>query len=542
MIKILLQIKDNKLFFSIKKRLNTEQKSLINTNVISQNELVFSDEYIVQNIKIVHNFLKELINDYQINTLVIKEFEIAPLVLHISSNITNITTLYLLEESILNYRICEKIIKSNNIKYVSLYNIPTYLLEMLDKENITVDSRNEMLFLSNFMKDNNLDKFSTLYYKTTITLNLPLSKEDEEDFLSFMSINKYLKVIYINKINKNDIENILEILYKHKLKNIKIYIEQNINNIDLIEYLKKINKRNAKINGIQFKIDYSQKYLEDNLMNQIHLNTIKSCIIISLIFISSIIFYVLFSNYISMQKVEDIQKDINNTIAEYKEQIENKPNNEEITTPPDESITIPQEPEIIVPEEPKMNNIEIISLLEINKDTVGWLRVNNTNVDYPVVQTKDNDYYLKKNFKNQKDSSGWIFMDYRNDAVNLNQNTIIYGHNMYYSGVMFGTLYKVKHSNWYTNPENQIIEFDTLYGKMKWQIFSIYNIPNTNDYLTINFENPESFQNFLTLITDRSIYNFNTPVANTDKILTLSTCSNNGKNRLVIHAVLISDI
>lgn len=540
MIKILLQIKDNKLFFSIKKRLNTEQKSLINTNVISQNELVFSDEYIVQNIKIVHNFLKELINDYQINTLVIKESEIAPLVLHISSNIPIIKSLYLLEESILNYRICEKIIKSNNIKYVSLYNIPTYLLEMLDKENITVDSRNEMLFLSNFMKDNNLDKFSSLYYKTTITLNLPLSKEDEEDFLSFMSINKYLKVIYINKINKNDIENILEILYKHKLKHIKIYIEQNINDIELIEYLKKINKKNSKINGIQFKIDYSEKYLEDNLMNQIHLNTIKTCIIISLIFISSIIFYVLFSNYVSMQKVEDIQKDINNTIAEYKEQIENN-TSEENTTPPDEFITEPQNPEIETPEEPRMTNVEVMSLLEINEDTVGWLKVNNTNVDYPVVQTIDNDYYLKHNFKNQKDNSGWIFMDYRNNSINLNQNTIIYGHNMYYSGVMFGTLYKTKHSNWYTNPENQIIEFNTLYGKMKWQIFSIYNIPKTNDYLTVNFDTPEIFQNFLTKITNRSIYSFNTPVAKTDKILTLSTCSNNGKNRLVIHAVLLSD-
>ena len=397
-----------------------------------------------------------------------------------------------------------------------------------------------MLFLSNFMKDNNLDKFSSLYYKTTITLNLPLSKEDEEDFLSFMSINKYLKVIYINKINKNDIENILEILYKHKLKHIKIYIEQNINDIELIEYLKKINKRNAKINGIQFKIDYSEKYLEDNLMNQIHLNTIKTCIIISLIFISSIIFYVLFSNYVSMQKVEDIQKDINNTIAEYKEQIENN-SSEENTTPPEENITNPEEPEIVIPDEPQMNNIEVMSLLEINEDTVGWLKVNNTNVDYPVVQTIDNDYYLKHNFKNKKDNSGWIFMDYRNNSINLNQNTIIYGHNMYYSGVMFGTLYKTKHSNWYTNPENQIIEFDTLYGKMKWQIFSIYNIPKTNDYLTVNFDTPEIFQKFLTKITNRSIYSFNTPVAKTDKILTLSTCSNNGKNRLVIHAVLLSD-
>ncbi len=239
MMKILFQIKSNKLFFSIKKRLNTEQKSLINTNVISQNELVFSDEYIIQNMKLVHGFIKELVNNYNIDTIVIKESEIAPLVLHISSNIQPLKKLHLLEESILNYRICEKIIKTNTIKYVSLYNIPTYLLEILDKEKVTVDSRNEMLFSSNFMKENKLDTFSSLYYKTTINLTLPFSKEDIEDFSSFININKYLKVIYINKLSKNDVENILEILYINKLKNIKIYIKENINDFELIEYLKK---------------------------------------------------------------------------------------------------------------------------------------------------------------------------------------------------------------------------------------------------------------------------------------------------------------
>ena len=115
MKKILLQIKNNKLHFSIKKRLNSEQKNLINTNVISENELVFSDDYIVQNKIIVHNFIKELVNDYNINTIVIKEFEITPLVLLIASNISNITTLYLLEESILTYQIANRIIKSNSI-------------------------------------------------------------------------------------------------------------------------------------------------------------------------------------------------------------------------------------------------------------------------------------------------------------------------------------------------------------------------------------------------------------------------------------------
>ena len=163
MKKILLKIKGNQLHFSLRKRLNTDQKNLINTNVISENELVFSDEYIVQNKLLVHNFIKELVNDYNINTIVIKEFEIAPLVLYTSANIKNIESLFLLEESILTYKIANYIIKQNFIKYVSLYNIPTYLLEMLDKEKIKVESRNEMLFLSNFMTNNNLNTFSSLY-------------------------------------------------------------------------------------------------------------------------------------------------------------------------------------------------------------------------------------------------------------------------------------------------------------------------------------------------------------------------------------------
>jgi len=553
MIKILIQIKDNKLFFQVRRRLSTDQKNLINTNIISENELVFSDEYIVQNLKLVHTFLKELINNNNLDTLVIRESKIAPLILHVTSNISKIKSLYLLEESILSYKICERIIKTNNIKYVSLYNLPTYLLEMLDKENITVDSRNEILFLSNFMKNNKLDTFSSLYYKTAINLELPFTKEDEEDFISFININKYLKTISINTLNKNDIENILEILYKQKLKNIKIYIKENIQDIELIEYLKKINKRNQKINNIQFKIHYSDEYLENNLISQINLNTVKLCIYISLIFISIVVCFVFYSNYSSMQKVENIQKDINNVIAEYKDnndkvnnEIDNNitTNEQETNNEIDNNITTNEQEtnnEIIDNHEKEIINDEVASLLQINKDTVGWLKVNDTNVDYPVVQANDNDYYLTKNFKGEKDTSGWIFMDYRADNMNLSDNTIIFGHNMYYSGVMFGTLYKTKYSSWYKKEENQIIKFDTLYDKMEWKIFSIYVTEITNDYLIADFSTEEKYQEFINLITNRSIYGFNTPVSTNDKILTLSTCSDNGQKRLVIHAVLLSD-
>ena len=145
MMKVLVQISNNKLLFSKRKRLNSEQKNLINTNVISQNELVFSDEYILENYKLVQNFIKELVKSYNINTIVIKEYEIAPLGISLINNIPNLDTLYLLEESIITYKIVDKIIKSKNIKNVYLYNIPTYLLELLDKNNIYVESRREFI-------------------------------------------------------------------------------------------------------------------------------------------------------------------------------------------------------------------------------------------------------------------------------------------------------------------------------------------------------------------------------------------------------------
>ena len=128
-------------------------------------------------------------------------------------------------------------------------------------------------------------------------------------------------------------------------------------------------------------------------------------------------------------------------------------------------------------------------------------------------------------------------MDYRNDAVNLNQNTIIYGHNMYYSGVMFGTLHKAYQKSWYTNKENQIITFDTLYDDMNFEIFSIYKIPKTSDYLVTQFENNTQFIEFVQLLKSRSIYNFNIDINENDKILTLSTCTGDN-SRLVIHAKL----
>ena len=178
-------------------------------------------------------------------------------------------------------------------------------------------------------------------------------------------------------------------------------------------------------------------------------------------------------------------------------------------------------------------------LLKKNTDTVGYLSVNNTKINYPVVQASTNSYYLNRDFNKRKNSMGWIFMDYRNNAKDLDKNTIIYGHNIK-QGIMFGTLKYALNSSWYKKESNQVITFNTPTKNMKWRIFSIYRIPATEDYLKTEFESDEEYMEFLNMLKNRSIYNFNVELNESSKILTLSTCFSH-TTRHVVHAVLESE-
>ncbi len=187
----------------------------------------------------------------------------------------------------------------------------------------------------------------------------------------------------------------------------------------------------------------------------------------------------------------------------------------------------------------KMNLLEVdfSNLKKTNSDVIGWIQVPNTNVNYPFVQTTDNDYYLHHAFNKSRNSAGWIFLDYRNDLEILNQNTIIYGHGRY-DRTMFGSLKNLLKSSWQKNTNNHIIKLSTEYQNTLWQIFSVYHIPTTGDYLTTYFPSEEEYQAFLDKILKRSAYQFPTTVSSTDKILTLSTCYND-EEKLVVHAKLI---
>lgn len=188
----------------------------------------------------------------------------------------------------------------------------------------------------------------------------------------------------------------------------------------------------------------------------------------------------------------------------------------------------------------KMNLLEVNfnDLLNTNKDTVAWLNVSGTNINYPVVQTVDNSYYLSHAFDKTLNKAGWVFMDYRNDANTFNQNTIIYAHSRY-DGTMFGSLKTILTSSWYKNKDNYIIRMSTPKENTMWQIFSTYTISKESYYITTNFKNDGDYATFLKTIKERSEEEFSGTVNTNDKILTLSTCKDNFGNRVVMHAKLI---
>ena len=143
---------------------------------------------------------------------------------------------------------------------------------------------------------------------------------------------------------------------------------------------------------------------------------------------------------------------------------------------------------------------------------------------------------MNHSFDNSTNSFGWIYADYRSNFDTLNQNTIIYGHNVLGTNLLFSTLTKTIDSSWYNNNSNLTITFNTENENMKWQIFSIYLIPVTNDYLITNFNSSDSFLAFVQKLKDRSIKDFGVEVNGNDKILTLSTCYKDSSQRVVIHA------
>jgi len=185
----------------------------------------------------------------------------------------------------------------------------------------------------------------------------------------------------------------------------------------------------------------------------------------------------------------------------------------------------------------KMLNVNFEKLSKVNNETVAWLKVPGTKINYPVVHHNDNNFYLNHTFDKSENSVGWIFLDQRNNGYLTNRNNVIYGHGRL-DNVMFGTLKNVLKKSWYTDESNRIIKTSTPTHNDLWEVFSVYTVKAESYYIRTGFESNLDYYNFITTITDRSIYDFGVTVSFTDKILTLSTCYND-ETRVVLHARLI---
>lgn len=544
MNKIVFKIVKNEIIVSL---LNKDFKeNLNNTNVINTKETYFSINYINENVELVSSFLNVIIIKNNIHKFIVNNEEATLITLKIIKNINKIDEIYLNYDSTLKYDEFIELLNNNYLKVINLFDIPNYLLEMIDvNKNLKVTIRNEILFTSNFMETNNINTYSDIFYKKEISIN-EFKDRDYLDFDSFIQINKYLKIINFNYFSKRQFDYIFNKLIKLNLKNIKInFNEGNINIQNVVEYINKVKKEKEDFiltNNINFKINYSKEFKKNNMFKQINLNFIKISLLFVILSVTLMLSVNLYRNYSDTKKYDDIENDLQKIkfdldIPENNDQDKDiiviEPNDDDkervtATTTTTTTTTI---------YDVKYEKV-FEKLKEINNDTVGWLTVNNTKIDYPVVQSTDNDYYLYRDYYKNKNRHGWIYMDYRNNIEDLSDNTIIFGHNLA-NQKMFGTLRYVTNPSWYKKSSNQIITFNTTKANMKWQIISIYKIPVTNDYLVANFASSKDKLNFLDMITQRSIYDFNATYDENTKIITLSTCSNGSKDRLVVHAKLI---
>ena len=194
---------------------------------------------------------------------------------------------------------------------------------------------------------------------------------------------------------------------------------------------------------------------------------------------------------------------------------------------------------VVINNEMDSNNeeykIDFAKLKQKNSDAIAWIKVNGTDIDFPVVKGTDNSYYLTHNFDKEKNKAGWIFADYRNKFDGTDKNIIIYGHNMK-NGSMFASLKDVIKEEWYNNENNKYIALITENENCKYQVFSVYQIETEEYYLQTNISN---FKEFVEKIKGRSKKKFNVDIKETDSILTLSTCADNTKYRVVLHAVKV---
>ncbi len=529
----------------IKKDIN--YKSLNQTNIFNLADLKFSTEYIEKNIELVASFINVIILKNEVTTIQIENNSYALLVMNLVNHWEHINKIIFAHDEKINISIFLELLDNKYVTEIECFEMDNYLIDRLYvNKKMIVKTRHKIEFQSEFMKDNMLNNYSEIYYKRMIVINHELDNNEMRDLETFIGINNKLRLIKILHFSKQTLDNLLQILEQFNCHNITIQINEKNNDVDdIYKSVISLKKKYKTLfeNNIQFKMNYSNEYKSENFLKQVNLKAL------AYIFNIVILIALIVGGTITLNQFKDTQKinaqmdQVNNIIEDLYDNSDDFLDYEEETTTTAKSNT----PAETTTKKKKTTssyytryNQVFDKLLAINPDTVGWLKVPGTRIQYPVVQRKDDEnYYLKRDFNQKKNVMGWIYADSRNNLKELNDNTIIYGHNIKV-GIMFGTLKNILEEEWYTKEKNLTITFNTVDKNMKWKVFSIYMVPKTSHYLATTFTSKEEKKEWLKQVTEKSIHDFGVKVNTNSKILTLSTCYQH-VNRTVLHAVLIED-
>ena len=192
---------------------------------------------------------------------------------------------------------------------------------------------------------------------------------------------------------------------------------------------------------------------------------------------------------------------------------------------------------VIATNEYTVLDVDFDNLQKTNNETIGWIYLENSSINYPVVKGSNNDFYLRHSLDKSYNTAGWIFADYRCNPDFSSKNTTIYGHNRKDTS-MFATLKNVINEDWYSN--SKYLTIATPEGNRIYEVFSTYKIKAETYYSTPNFSTEEEYIDFLNTLKSRSVHDFGVSLNSMDNIVTLSTCANNNTYRVVLHAKLLT--
>ena len=546
---IVLTIRDKTLFFDFK-TINDEESKHVNSLEFYNASLFLTLKYYRKN----YSKVIELLKNNNIDILTIKRLTTFKYSIYILDEL-NISYLRLDFPSTIGLADYEMFLGVNSLKKIDCYYMPKFIVDKFKINGVEVNLYNKEKVSDRFMLLQDAFDYETLYYKKNIEIRENYSTL-LLDLKEFLRINYNLKSIHIYVFSKELISSIIDLVKKDESRNIIVFLHQSYDEDNFITknfaWLKELNKKCKDEYTCEFRIVYSNTFLFNNLFKQLTFNNLKLisllCVYVSLVSLIIVKSY----EYVEKMSIDELNNAINNgsyaadnnfELDRFNDKNNNNSenNDDDIDNNNNSSNNNTNTSNNDNKANSKYNFEKVFSKLKkINKETVGFLTINGTEINYPVVQHSDNSYYLSRDFYKRKSSMGWLYMDYRNDSVNFSSNNIIYGHSML-NGTMFGTLRYVLTSSFRKNSENMIISYDTPNGEYKFKIFAGYRVNYTTDYLKTDFENKKEFDSFVKLIRGRSTFKTNDKIEYGDKILTLSTCAGNGEKRLVVHAVLIKE-